>query len=109
MHADLFEHRRYTVTVGQMAEVQRLYVAEGWPALQAGGFDRQLVGYFVSDTGTLHQLVHLWRFDDDAQRRDFWRRLGADAAFQAFARKLRPLLQSQEVQLLLPAPWGPRP
>jgi len=107
--SNLFEQRRYTVQVGQMAEVQRLNLSEGWPALQAGGFDRHLVGYFVSDTGTLHQLVHLWRFDDDAQRRAFWPRLGADEAFQAFARQLRPLLITQEVQLLLPAPWGPRP
>jgi hypothetical protein len=105
----IYERRTYSVTVGQMAEVVRLYASEGWPALQAGGFADKLVGYFVSDTGELHQLIHLWRFDSDDDRREFWKRLFADAAFMAFARQLRPLLKRQENQLMLAAPWGPHP
>lgn len=105
----VYEQRTYAVKVGEMAEVKRLYSSLGWPALQAGGFDRHLIGYFVSDTGDLHQLVHLWRFDSDADRRDFWARLFADEPFMAFARQLRPLLLRQQVQLLLSAPWGPQP
>ena len=37
-----------------------------------------------SDTGALHQLVHLWRFDSDEARRAFWKRLAADAGFAPF-------------------------
>ncbi|MFO7855296.1 MAG: NIPSNAP family protein [Paracoccaceae bacterium] len=105
----IYEERRYSVRVGEMPQVLKLYGEEGWPALEAGGFDAKLVGYFVSDTGPLHQLVHLWKFDDDADRRAHWKRLFSDAAFMAFAVKLRPLLLGQEVQLLNPAPWGPKP
>lgn len=105
----VYEQRTYAVTVGQMAEVVRLYTTQGWPALEAGGFGQKLVGYFISDTGELHQLVHLWRFDSDEDRRDFWKRLYADPAFMAFAVQLRPLLKSQANQLLVSAPWGPRP
>lgn len=105
----VYEKRTYDITVGQMREVVRLYKNEGWPALEAGGFDQHLVGYFISDTGPLHQLIHLWRFDDDATRRDFWKRLFADETFMAFAGKLRPNIAHQEVQLLTSAPWGPTP
>jgi hypothetical protein len=105
----LYEQRIYAVKVGQMPEVLQLYSGEGWPALQAGGFDKKLIGYFVSDTGALHQLTHLWKFDDDADRRAHWQRLFSDDAFMAFAVQLRSLLQNQEVQLLNPAPWGPHP
>ncbi len=105
----LYEKRTYDVTLGHMPEVIRLYRDEGWPALEAGGFHRHLVGYFVSDTGPLHQLVHIWRFDDDADRRAFWSGLFADEAFMAFAVQIREHLARQEVQLLSPAPWGPRP
>lgn len=105
----LYEKRTYDVTVGKMAELVDLYASAGWPALQGGGFDQHLVGYFISDTGALHQLMHLWRFDDDADRRDFWGRLFADDDFMAFAAKIRPLIAHQEVQLLRPAPWGPNP
>ena len=105
----IYEKRTYNVVVGQMAEVVRLYSTEGWPALEAGGFSPNLIGYFTSDTGELHQLVHLWRFESDDARRAFWASLFADEAFMAFAKQLRPLLKSQSNQLLLSAPWGPKP
>ena len=62
----LYEMRTYTLYVGKMAEAVRLYQEFGFPALQKGGHDKHLVGYFQSDTGTINQLVHLWKFDDDA-------------------------------------------
>ena len=105
----IYEKRTYDTGPAVIGELVKLYRSEGWPALEAGGFGDNLVGYFISDTGTLHQLVHLWRFDDDAARRDFWKRLFADEAFLAFAAKIRPLIQKQDVQLLHSAPWGPTP
>ena len=106
---ELYERRTYEVSVGQMPKVLELYSSQGWPALEAGGHSSSLVGYFVSDTGPLHQLIHIWRFASDAERRDFWSNLFEDSAFMTFAAQLRPLLQRQEIQLMRSAPWGPRP
>ena len=105
----IYEKRTYDITVGKMSEVISLYRDLGYPALEAGGFHENLVGYFISDTGRLHQLIHLWRFDDDAARRNFWKRLFADESFMAFAGQLRPNIAAQEIQLLSAAPWGPNP
>ena len=105
----IYEKRTYSVTVGQMTEVIRLYSTLGYPALEAGGFSKKLIGYFTSDTGELHQLMHLWRFDSDDDRRALWKRLFEDQDFMAFARQLRPLIKTQSNQLLLAAPWGPHP
>jgi hypothetical protein len=105
----IYEKRTYSVTVGQMAEVVRLYSTLGWPALDSGGFARNLIGYFISDTGELHQLIHLWRFDSDDERRAFWKRLFENAEFMDFAKQIRPLIKTQANQLLLAAPWGPHP
>ena len=105
----VYEKRTYSIIVGKMPDVIRLYSEEGWPALEAGGFGNNLVGYFVSDTGPLHQLIHIWRFDDDNDRRAFWKRLYASEEFMLFVPHIRPLIQAQDVQLLLPAPWGPQP
>jgi len=105
----LYEKRTYQVPPGRMPEVVALYKELAWPAMEAGGFSKNLVGYFISDTGPLHQLIHIWRFDGDEGRRDFWKRLYADAGFMAFAVKVRPILMSQEVQLMNPAGWGPQP
>ena len=106
----IYELRTYTLQVGKMAEAVRLYTEFGYPALQKGGFDKKLVGYFQADTGTINQLVHLWKFDDDADRRAHWAALFANTAFmEGFAAKFRPLALSQEVKLLMAAPWGPHP
>ena len=106
----LYELRTYTLHVGKMAEAVKLYQEIGFPALQRGGQDKKLVGYFQSDTGTINQLVHLWKFDDDADRRAHWAAVFANRDFvEGFASKFRPLVMTQEVKLLHPAPWGPHP
>ena len=61
-------------------------------------------------TGTINQLVHLWKFDDDADRRAHWAAVHANKDFvEGFASKFRPLLMTQEVKLLQAGPWGPHP
>jgi hypothetical protein len=103
----IYELRTYEVIVGKMAEVQQLYQTQGWPALAR--HPQRLVGYFTGDVGALNQLVHLWKFDDDNDRRAFWAGVFGDADFMAFATRLRPLLAAQHNKLLLAAPWGPHP
>jgi hypothetical protein len=68
----LYELRTYTLRVGAMAEAVKLYQELGFPALRKGGHDKHLVGYFQADTGTINQIVHLWKFEDDADRRAHW-------------------------------------
>ena len=103
----IYELRTYEVAVGNMARVVELYQEEGWPALKK--HPERLVGYFTGDIGALNKLVHLWKFEDDADRRAFWAGVFGDAEFMAFAKQLRPLLVSQNNQLMLSAPWGPHP
>lgn len=103
----LYELRTYTVIVGKMSEVVAIYGSEGWAALEK--HPKKLVGYFTGDVGALNQLIHIWKFDDDADRRAFWAGIYADPAFMAFAAKLRPMILSQENKLMMAAPWGPHP
>jgi hypothetical protein len=106
----VYEMRTYTLHVGKMAEAVKLYTEFGYPALQKGGQDKKLIGYFQADTGMINQLVHLWKFDDDADRRAHWASVFANKDFvEGFAVKFRSLLASQEVKLLTAAPWGPHP
>jgi hypothetical protein len=106
----LYELRTYTLRVGTMAEAVKLYQGLGFPALQKGGHDKKLLGYFQADTGTINQLVHLWKFDDDADRRAHWAAVYANMDFvEGFASKFRQLLMTQEVKLLHAAPRGPHP
>jgi len=76
----IYELRKYTLKVGTMATVLELYRNKGYPAFSDQEKYR-LVGYFTSDTGALNQIVHLWRFKDDAERREHWKGVYANAAF----------------------------
>ncbi len=105
----VYELRTYTLYVGKMAEATEYYTTIGYPALEKGGHAKKLVGYFQADVGMINQLVHLWKFNDDADRRAHWAGVFANKEFMVFAGKFRPLVMTQEVKLLLPAPWGPHP
>jgi hypothetical protein len=95
----LYELRTHTLRVGAMAEAVKLYQEIGFPALQKGKHDKKLIGYFQADTGTINQLLHLWKFDDDADRRAHWAAVYANKDFvEGFASKFRPLLIIQEVE-----------
>ena len=105
----IYEKRIYAIKLGEMGEVKRLYSTIGWPIFTEGKFDKNIVGYFISDTGDLHQLIIIMRFDSDQDRRDFWKRFYADEKVKSFGKQIRPLILSQNVQLMVPAPWGPQP
>ena len=75
----------------------------GWPWRKAGFADK-LVGYFVTDVGTINQLVHLWRCEGDDDRRYLRPSRFSDGPFMTFTAKLRPLAMPQEVKLMLEAP-----
>jgi hypothetical protein len=89
----LYEIRTYTLRVGSTREATQHYQEVGFPAIKKAGFDKHLVGYFFADTGTINQLVHIWRFEDDKDRRAFWARVFADKDFmEGFLPKFRPLI-----------------
>lgn len=103
----LYELRTYTLLPGKIGEATKLYTEIGWPALSKHG--DHCMGYFTGDVGALNQIIHVWKFEDDADRRRFWAGVYGDDAFMAFAAKFRPLVLSQENKLMFSAPWGPTP
>jgi len=57
----------------------------------------------------MNQIIHIWRFDDDADRRAWWARVFGDDEFMRFAGQFRPLVLEQQNKLMFNAPWGPQP
>ena len=53
----VYEMRTYTLHVGKMAEAVKLYTQFGYPALQKGGHDKKLIGYFQADTGMIVRIT----------------------------------------------------
>lgn len=105
----LYELRTYRLHVGKMGEATKLYREVAWPALDQLGADKHLIGYFTGDIGGMNQIIHIWKFADDADRRAWWDKVFADEGFMNFAGQFRPLVQEQQNKLMFDAPWGPTP
>lgn len=101
----IVELRTYTLHPGKVGEMVKLYGEEGL-ALQKRHLG-DFLGYFTAETGNLNQVLFMWGYaslDDRAARRD---RLAMDPAWQAYLRKVVPLLVTQENKLLRPTEFSP--
>ena len=101
----IVEQRTYTLQIGAAPKYLELYEAEGL-AIQSRILGR-MVGYFSSDIGALHQIVHMWAYKDYAEREQRRAVLNADPGWKAYLPKVRPLQISQENKILIPAPFSP--
>jgi hypothetical protein len=101
----IVEERIYTLHPGQVPEYLRLYEAEGL-GIQRAILGR-MVGYFSTEVGPLNQIVHMWAYRDLGERTERRARLGADPGWQAYVKKVRPLIVQQENKLLVAAPFSP--
>jgi hypothetical protein len=103
----IYELRTYTLYVATRPEALEMYRTKVWPVIKK--YENNLVGYFIGDLGALNEMVHIWKFEDDNDRRRFWGEVMADEEFGAVIKGMRPMIQKQESKLLLEAPWGPHP
>ena len=101
----IVEERIYQLYHGAAPEYLRLYEAEGL-AIQRPILGR-MVGYFTTEIGPLHQIVHMWAYLDMTERAERRAKLGADPRWKEYLAKVRPLQISQENKILIPASFSP--
>jgi NIPSNAP len=101
----IVEQRTYSLKIGAAPEYLKLYEGEGL-AIQRSILGR-MVGYFTTEIGALHQIVHMWAYKNMEERTERRARLGADEDWKAYVQKVRPLQISQENKILVPAPFSP--
>ena len=66
----------------------------------------RLLGFFVSDIGTLNQVLHIWAYDSMADREAAARR--PDPAWQEFKRGNRGTFVAQQVSIWRAASFSPQ-
>ena len=101
----IIDERTYTIHIGKIPEYLKLYQAEGLE-IQKRTLGN-LIGYFVTEIGTLSTVVHLWAYDsmeDRAQRRATQAK---DPAWQAYLAKMQPLVTAMENRILAPTSFSP--
>lgn len=102
----IVEQRTYKVHPGTAKDYLRTYELEGGLELQREYLGR-MVGYFMTEIGPLNEIVHLWAYDDLADREARRAALSADPRWQAYAPKIYRFIASQETKILKPASFCP--
>jgi hypothetical protein len=101
----IVDERTYTLYPGKVAELFKLYEAEGL-SVQTRILGR-LIGFFQTEIGALNQIVHLWGYDSFEERQRRRAELFQDKQWLSYVEKARPLLVKMENRILTPAPFSP--
>jgi len=101
----IVEQRSYLLRPGKTGEFLSAVETLGLPLLKPilGG----LIGYFVSETGALNEVVHLWAYESLEERARRRKILTAHRDWPRFTAAVEPLLERMETRILVPAPFTP--
>ena len=101
----IIDHRSYTVFPAKVGAFLELWHSTALPLQieHAGRF----LGMFLTDTGPLNTLLHMWAYDSAAERETRRAKLEALPEWQEYRRKLDELgaLSFAETKIIRPAPF----
>lgn len=103
----LVDHRTYRLKPGSVPAYLDLYEKNGIAA-QTRHLGQPLA-YLFSETGELNTLVHLWAYEDAADRASRRANMFADPEWQKYMRLNAEsgFLLEQRTCLMIPAPFAP--
>lgn len=100
----IIDERTYTLHPGKLPEFLELYQAEGYP-VQTSHLGEP-IGFFQTEIGVLHQIVHLWGYENMGDREQRRAKMQADPAWQAYLRKSTPMFREMQNRILVPTPFS---
>jgi hypothetical protein len=103
----LVDHRTYRVAPGTLQKHLELYEKHGFAA-QSRHIGKPL-GYLITDSGDLNTIVHMWVYDDIADRARKRAGMQADPEWQNYVKLMSEsrFLVDQKNQLMVPAKFSP--
>jgi hypothetical protein len=101
----IVEERIYTIKIGKLKAYLDLYQAEGLP-IQTRILPK-MVGYFTTEIGPLHTVVHMWGYQNLAEREAKRAELNADPDWQKYLPKIAEFIEAQENRILIPTSFSP--
>jgi hypothetical protein len=103
----LLDHRTYTVRAGCLRKQMALYEKHGL-AIQKKYFGEPLA-WLIAETGDVNSYVHIWVYDDVADRAHKRAAMMADPEWQTYLAMNAEAgyLLTQESKLMTPAPFAP--
>jgi hypothetical protein len=103
----IVDKRTYYAHPGKLGEFFKVYAEHGQD-VQLGHLGRCL-GFYQSDIGPQHRIVHLWGYADPADRQRRRDAMNDDPAWQAYLGKTAHLFTHQENEILRPVSFWKGP
>lgn len=101
----IIDERSYTTLPGKVKAFLEVYERLArpiqWPILG------EPIGFFVTEVGTLNQVVHLWRYESMADREQRRAKLAVAPGFSDYLDAATPLLLKMENRILVPTAFSP--
>ncbi len=103
----LIDHRTYRVKPGTLQAHLDIYEQYGFAA-QTRHLGKPLA-YLFAETGELNTIVHLWAYENAAERETRRAAMQADPEWKDYLKRNREVsyLESQVTKLMLPAKFAP--
>jgi len=103
----LVDHRTYRLKPGTLQPQLDLYEQYGFPA-QVRHLGKPLA-YLVAESGALNTLVHLWAYEDAADRAKRRAAMQTDPEWKEYLKRnaAAAYLDKQTTMLMLPAKFAP--
>jgi NIPSNAP len=101
----IVEMRTYTTQAGKVPAFTKAYqeLGEHIQVPILGG----LIGAFTTEIGPLNQVIHLWGYEDLADRAKRRGELAANPDWGKYIKEAVPLLDQMENKILVPLSWSP--
>ena len=101
----IFDHRTYTIKPNRLATFLETYERRALPLQRK--YLGEPYGFFVTHIGPLGRVVHLWQYEDLADRERRRDAMEADPEWQAYRRIAlgEDTLVDMENQILKPVPF----
>ncbi len=78
----IVDQRTYTVRPGKLAAYVKMYHDHAWPLQQK--YLGTCLGWYTVAEGTLNKVVHMWRYESQADREQRRAALAQDPAWKEF-------------------------
>jgi hypothetical protein len=102
----IVDHRTYELQPGRLREFLALYEKEGLPVQKK--HLGNLVGFFTTEVGNVNEIVHIWAYEDLADRTKRRAAMAADPAWQAYLQKSREYMKHITTRYWCRPPFHPR-
>jgi hypothetical protein len=90
---------------GKIARVSRAVERDGLPVQKK--HLGSLVGFFTTEIGNVNEIVHIWAYEDLADRSGRRANMAVDPAWQAYLQKSREYMKHMNNKMLVPTSFSP--